>query len=636
MTLLSTIREKTQGWIAAIILGMIAVPFALWGINYYFGTGSVKVAEVNGAEISVDAYRRTLDDQRRALQQILGRGADPRALDTAEFRQRVLDGMIDEILVTDAIQAEGYRVSDTELAQQIRLAPQFQRDGHFDPQLYERLLRSAGMDPRHFEARLRNDVLVQQMQSGYAQSTIVSAADIEASLKLEAQQREASVAILKPSVLRNRTKVSNDAIEREYSQNASRYKTAERVRVDYLRLSIDDLAKGVQVSHSELQQALAEAERVATTKEERRASHILVKLAPGADAAAEKAAMSKIQALRARLVAGANFADVARQNSEDPGSALQGGDLGVITAGTLDKEFEKALFTLKKPGDLSAPVRSAFGLHLIKLTALKRGKATVDRQKVEAELRAGKAEQRFYDLSEQFRNLVYEQSDSLKPAAEALGLRVETSGWLVRGEPGTGALASPKVVEAAFDPDVLEQGRNSQAIELSPNTLIALRVNTHEPSRQRPLAEVRGEIETALLQVAQQQEAERLAQEAVQKLDGGQPFDATARGYGMDIQPAKLFGRQVSGVDTRLLQALFRAPHPAGNKPAYGSAILSDGSLALFELKRVVEPSKTAASATGTETTRQALEARRGAEYYDDFRAGLRSKAKLKIYKDQL
>jgi len=636
MTLLTTIREKTQGWIAAIILGMIAVPFALWGINYYFGSGSIKVAEVNGVDIGVDAYRRALDDQRRAFQEAIRRGADPRLLDTPEFRQRVLDGMIDEILLSDAVQAEGYRVSDAELAQQIRRAPQFQREGSFDPKLYELMLRNAGMAPSQFEARLRNDVLVQQAESGYAQSVIVSTADIDALVKLAAQQREAVVAVLAPAGLRDRVKVGSDAIEREYNQNASRYKTPERVRVDYIRLSIDDLAKNVQLGRDELQQALAEAERAATPKEERRASHILVKLAPGADAAAEKAAMAKIQALRAQLVAGASFADVARKNSEDPGSAAQGGDLGVIVPGTLDKDFEKALLALKKPGDLSAPVRSAFGLHLIKLTGLKITKPTVDRKKMEADLRAHKAEQRFYDLSEQFRNLVYEQSDSLKPAAETLGLKIESAGWLVRGEPGSGVLALPKVAEAAFDPEVLEQGRNSPVIEASPNTLIALRASAHEPPRQQPLAEVRGEIEKALLAAAAQQEAERLAKEIVQKLDGGQPFEATVRAYGLQIQPAKQFSRRTGGADARLLQALFRAPAPAGDKPAYGSAILADGGVAVFALQRIIEPGQTTASAADAEAMRRVLDTRRGAEYYDDYRAGLRSGAKLKIYKDQL
>jgi peptidyl-prolyl cis-trans isomerase D len=636
--MLTTIREKTQGWIAAIILGLVTIPFALWGINTYFESGGrLNVAKVNGVDISVESYKRALETQRRSLQQMLGRSVDPRLFDTPEFRQRVLDGLIDELLFVADVEASGYRVNNAELSRQIRLAPQFQRNGQFDPKLYETLLRNEGLDVTGFEARLRRDVLTRQAESGFVQSTIVMPSDIQALLKLQAQQREAKVAVLKPVRLRDRVKISSQAIEQEYTANSERYQTPERVRVEYIRLAAADLAKEVRVSEDEVRKAMAEAVASVAGKEERHASHILFKLPQDADAQTEKAAMAKAQDVRAKLLAGADFATLARKNSEDPGSAAQGGDLGFIGRGALAKEFEQTLFALKKPGELSAPVRTSYGLHLIKLTGVKAAPSAplVTRSKVEADLRSRKAEERFFELSEKFQNIVYEQSDSLKPAADLLGLKIETSGWFTRTGGGSGIVAEPKMIEAAFDPEVLGQGRNSSTIEVGRNTLVALRIAAHEPRSLRPLAEVRSEIEKTLLASALRAEAERIAQEALGKLRTGESFEGMARQYGMDVQAPRLYVRKEAVIDGQLLSALFKTAHPEGGKSTYGSAVQADGTVAVFALMRVMEPEKPAMGAEA-DAMRKLLEARRGREYLDSYRSGLRQQAKIKIYKDQL
>ena len=637
--MLTTIREKTKGWIAGVILALVAIPFALWGINAYFeGGGRVNVAEVNGMEISVDSYRRSLDDQRRSLQRMLGRGIDPRLFDTPAFRQQVIDSQIDDLLFAEQVDSEGYGVSKTELGRQIRSAPQFQQDGQFDAKLYQAMLRNDGRDVRSFEAGLQRSFLIRQAESGFDRSALVFASDLTTLHKLKAQQREAAVAVLHPARLRNQVQVSAQEIEQHYNANLARYMTPEQVRVDYVRLAASDLMSTVQVTEEDLHKATADASASAAGKAERRASHILIKLPAGADAQAEKAAMGKLQDLRAKLLAGADFAALARQNSEDPGSAAQGGDLGFVGHGALVKEFEQALFSLKKPGDLSAPVRSSYGLHLIKLTGIKAPAAApnVARAKVETDLKARKAEERFFEFSEKFNNLVYEQPDSLKPAAEALGLSVQTSDWFTRTGGGSGILANPKLIEAAFDADVLTQGRNSSVIEIAPNTLVAVRVAGHEPPRQRPLAEVRTEIENALLTKAAQAKATQLTDEALSKLRAGGSFDAVAKQYGMQLQAARVYARTSAGVEPQLITALFQAEHPKNSEPVFGFTPLAEGAVAVFALKRVSEPANLDITGAEVATVRTALEARRGREYLDSYRNGLRERAKIKIYKDQL
>ena len=637
--MLSTIREKTQGWIASIILGLIAIPFALWGVNSYFEGGNrLSVAQVDGHEISMESYRRAVEEQRRLMQQSVRRGADLRFLDSPEFRQRVLDAMIDDVLSGADVEAQGYRVGNAELSKIILDAPQFQRNGKFDQSLYNLMLRNSGLDPRTFESQLRRDRAGRQMESGYAQSAIVTPSDLAAILRLSAQEREATLAVLGAASLRSRIKVNTAAIEQEYNTHPERYKTVERVRIEYIRLAAEDFMKSVRVSDEELRQALAEAQQGAAGKEGRRASHILVKVAGGSDAAAEKAAKAKIDGLRAKLLAGADFASLARQNSDDPGSAVQGGDLGQVNRGMLAKEFEEALYSLRKVGEISAPVKTGFGYHLIRLTGLESAVTLTASQRasVEQDLRKRKAEERYYEISERFQNLVYEQSDSLKPAAAALGLRIETSSWIGRGEAGSGLFANTKLLEAAFDPEVLAQGRNSSGIEVGPNVLVALRVAAHEPSRPRPLADVRVQIEQTLVEGQREEEASKLAQEILKRLDQGESLESVARQNGMNLTASRLYGRSVTGVDARLLNALFKAAQPVGGKSSYGSASLADGSLAIFGIKRVVEPEKVKLDGPEANAMRRLLEARRGREQFDSYRTGLRAGAKIKIYKDQL
>ncbi len=634
--MLTTIREKTQGWIAGIILGLLAIPFALWGVNSYFDPDvKLIVARVGDQDIGVNEYKNALEEQRRSLQQMYGRGLNQKLLDSPEFKMRTLDDLIDQALLAQDAEAQGYYIGNDELARRIAAISFFQRAGRFDQQAYTAALRTAGLNVRDFEARMRNEAMAKQAVDGFAHSTLVTKSDTEALLRLETQARQAAYVIIKPQQYIGTVAVTAKAIEDHYAANTDKFKTPERVRIEYVRFSTADVGSKIQVSEEDLQKAYTQELERHTSPEQRRASHVLIRIAAGPDSDAQ--ALQKTQELRKQLASGTDFAMLAKKHSEDPGSAAKGGDLGYVTRnGSMVKEFEDALFGLKK-GELSQPVRTSYGYHLIKLIDLKplaRKTFKEVRGDIESALRTHKAEEQFYELSEKLRNLAYEQPDSLKPVAEALGLSIMQSDWFTRGG-GEGIAADARIVEAAFDPEVLVQGRNSSAIETAPNTLVALRVSTHQEAATLPLSAVRDQIQTLLKQRLAQDAAKQASDQLLQQLQQGASLASLAKSHAWPVVAGKPVTRhQPQGMDPKLLDAVFAAPRPVAGKPVYGSAEVGEG-YAVYALE-IVKEGSTEADAELKNLASRLLSERRGRDYFANYRSGLRQEIKPKIYQDRL
>lgn len=637
--MLGKIREKTGGKVAAIILSLVAIPFVLWGTYSYFEGGSrVNVARVGDVEIGAERYRSALEQQRRAAQQTLGKAYDTHLFDSPEFKTSVVEGMIEEVVLLNGARAGGYRVSDAQLNRMIRQEPQLQRAGQFDPRLYEMLLRRTGVDARGFEARLRGDMIVRQAASGFSEGGLVSEREISAVLRLKEQRREAAYAQLKPEKFLGGARITPQDIQSYYDAHSEQYRTPERARIQYLRLSAGDIARKIKLSDDELRKAYAEQAGRYVTPEQRRASHLLVNLPAAADPAAERQALAKSENLRAQALAGADFAGLARKHSEDAGSAANGGDLGVIERGAFPAEFESALSALK-PGEISKPVRSASGYHLIKLTELRpevRKSFTEARPALEKELRQHRADEQFFDLIERFRNLVYEQPDSLQPAAQALGLALETSDWFTRAA-GAGIAAESKVREAAFDPEVVAHGRNSPAIEIDVGTVVALRVLEHQAAASRPLAEVRSAIEQELRLRHARAEVRKAGEALLARVRAGERLETLAGPQGASYSSAHWISRRDSrGPDAALIEAIFKAARPDSGQSVYGGVELANGGYAVYALTRVEEGNLERADDALKAEVRRLLTERRGREFYAAYRAALRQKADARIYADKL
>lgn len=627
--MLTTIREKTQGIIATFIIALIAIPFALWGVNSYFDSGGqLNVAKVNGIDITQNDYRNEIDRLRGRV--------EPKTLDTPQFKQSLLNNLIDQALIIRDAENQGYRVGNAQLAEIIRNQPNFQRDGKFDASLYEALLRREGMNPKLFETRVRDEILVTHLQAGISESRIITQSEIAEIVRLLSQEREVAYVVIGTESLMAKITLTPADIEQYYSAHPEMFRFPEQVRVEYLRLSAADQNQNYHPTEEELNRAYAEEAGRYVKPEKRRASHILINLPAQADEEKTKDALAKIQEISKQARSGSDFAVLAKKHSEDTTTAPQGGDIGEIRRGVLPKELEDAVYGLK-PGEVSQPVRSPYGYHVVKLTAHTPEKrkllAEVRKELVEI-IRRRKSEEVFFEKSERLRNFVYEQPDSLVPAAKALGLEILKSDWFTH-DGGTGIAANPKVVQAAFEPDVLSQARNSDAIEISADTLVAIRVAERRPAGRSPLTEVRPQVELQLKQERARQQSREMGEDLLREARSGGSLNTIAAKRGLTWQPPRMISRQeTAGMDSRLVDHAFRSPRPEGDNPVYDLVDLDKRGYALMALSRVRDATSKR-NADLEKKIRELLETRRGNEYFTNYRSGLRQNADIKIYPDQ-
>ena len=625
--MLQTIRERAQGWIAWAIVILISIPFALWGIQSYLGVGSEPVvAQINGMEITQRALDQRYQETRMQLRERLGSAYRPELFDEQTLRAQVLEGMIEETLILQVVQDLGLRASDQELRLAILLNPAFQKDGRFDKASYQRMLALRGTSEAQYEESLRRRILGTQLQRAIEASAFITESELAEAVRLEKQQRQVQLIRLPKAKFLSDAPIPDGEIQAYYAAHPDRFRSPERVKLQYLLLNAETMDVAKPPTEEELRQRY-EAEKDRFRKpEQRQARHILIALDPKADAQTEAQAKAKIEAIRKRLVGGEDFAEVAKEVSEDPGSAPQGGDLGWFGRGLMDPAFEQAAFQLKK-GEISAPVRSPFGYHLIQVTGIQ--PETVQpfeevKDKLRGEIAKEQGEGQFFDWAERLANLAYENPNSLEPAAEALGLQIQESGWIDR-KGGKGILANPKVLAAAFSADVLEDGLNSELIEPESGALqaIVLRVVDHEPARTKPLKTVRDAIIAQLRDQAAQAAAESEAATLLEKLKKGEPVEGYA------VQDLGTIGRDAPQVPEAVRKLAFSLPRPKADQPSLGSTTLENGDGAVVRVKQVIDGKLADLKAPERNALKRRLVRALGQGYYDRFLEDLKKRADI-------
>jgi len=582
--MLQAIRDKVTGWIAYGIIFLISVPFALWGVNSYLGGGEAQpAATVNGEEVSLRDLDQAYANYRQRLSQLFG-GSIPESFGSESMlREQVLGQLIEEIALRQYTQEQHYRIGDEELNRIIRNMNVFQREGQFDTEIYQSQLRSLGYSPLGFEEELRRNNAMQQLQSGIL-ATAFEAPLLEKQFtslnnqtrKIRSLTYRVDTAAIQPGA---------DEIEQLYLSQTDRYRSPEEVRIDFIELSLDSIKQSIEVEEDDVHARYQENRASYTSTEIRDTSHILITVTGDEDAGPARA---RITAIRERVVAGESFADLARELSEDPGSASDDGSLGEVERGMMVQPFEAALFSMEV-GQLSQPVKTSFGWHLIKLNSISGGETqSFDTVKsaLEDEIRTELAEVQIYDLVENVANLVYEQSDSLQPAAEQLDLTIQTSDWFDRVS-GTGIALESKVRQMAFSADVLQQGLNSEAIELDDNRVVFVRLNQLKPAAVRPLDQVQELIRSEIITTRAREQSLKSGMAALADLKAGKTLDDLALEWSVTISDYGFAERNQSGIDNAILRRSFSMSKPEQG-PVFEGLSVANGNYAIIELSAVL------------------------------------------------
>jgi len=629
--MLQSIRERAQGWIAWVIVILIAVPFALWGIDSYFGgSGKAIVASVNGEDISQWEFDRQYQNTRIRLRDQLGAAYDPALIDDGQLRRGVLESMIRDILLLQRSHKIGLRASNDEIRLAIMSNPAFQADGRFDKQAYERSLSLQGMSPPQFEARLRQRLVGSQLERAVLASELVSDTEVDEAVRLLGQQREVRFLRVKAAELGSDEDVAPAEIKAYYEAHQPQFAVPEQVKLEYLLLNEETIAAAAPPpSEAELRQRY-ETEQARFGQPERRVvRHILVTIAPDADDG-DLRARKAVEAARERILAGESFEDVAREVSDDAESAAKGGLIGEIRPGMMGDSFDAAAFSLHQ-GSVSEPVRTHFGYHLILVDKVI--PATIKpfeevRDQLAAEARKNRIESLYYDWAERLATMAYEAADTLTPPAEALGLKVQTSGWVPRTG-GEGLFGSRRVLSAAFSDEVVREGLNSDLIEPERGQLqaIVLRVVDHRDATVRPLEDVRDEIVTAVRAERAQQAAERHAGDLVAQLEGGASLEELAGDW--PLSELRTLGRNDPALPDPVRGLAFELPRPMSGTASYGQVALPDGDVAVVAVTRVTDGSPDDLTPAQRDQEADVLRNLIARGYYDEMLVDMESRAKI-------
>ena len=617
--MLQNIRDNSQGWIAKTIIGIIVMLLALTGFDAIFNaaSNSRNAAEVNGEDISLNELNQAMNMQRRQLAQQLGGDFDPSLLDDKLVRESSLRALIDRTLLLQGARDADFAFSEAALDQLILQTPEFTVDGTFNAARFDQVIQQMGYTRLQFRQLLKQEMLIGQLRAGISGSGFVTDKQIEAFARLEQQTRDFATITVPANT--TAVEVSDDEAREFYEQNTDRFRSPEQVVLEYVELNKESFFDQVEVSDEAIQDLYKQ--RIANLAEQRRAAHILIEASDANDADAK----AKIEQVAKRLAAGEDFAALAKEVSEDPGSAKEGGDLGFAGPGVYDPAFEKALYALDK-GQVSAPVRSEFGWHLIKLLDVQSPEVpSLESMKPELvrELKAQQVEQRFVEASKQLEDTAFESSDLAQPAQE-LGLAVQTSEPFGR-EGGAGVAANRQVIQAAFSDEVLIDGANSSVIELDPDTVVVVRAKEHLQPEVLAFDAVKSDIVAQLQSSKAADQAKEAGEQLISTLrDGGQ--------VDKQWQSVEAASRNQEGVEPVVLQQVFRMPKPASNdKPTYGSVRLAGGDYVVIRLSGVSEPT-TELSAEDKQNYRRFLASRSGQQDFAAYREMLHAEAKIETY----
>lgn len=584
--MLQAMRDRVMGWMGWVIMGLIIVTFALFGLGSYLQDEVVTyVAKVNDAEISPREVQLAYEQQRDRMEQMLGDRFDPSVLDEQQLRKSALESVIRQQLLVQEAAREGLAVGDNLLAMSIQSIPALQVDGRFSEEKYQQALFQRGLTPAGFEYDTRRVLQAEQLTSGLTQSAFVTDAELDQAYRLQAQKRDFAYLVIPAANFEEDIQIEDEQVTAYFNSHTDDFMIPEQVRLAWVELSGDELSKTIEVGEDDLRAYYEEKQESLISKEQRKAAHILIAVDADADKETVEAKRKQADDLLQQIRNDADFAALAKEHSDDPGSASSGGDLGYFARGVMVPEFDEAAFSLNT-GDVSEVVRTQFGFHIIKLDDV-RGEEipTLEdiRERLVTELQRQSVDDLFYEQLEQLTDLAYENPESLEVIGDEMGLEVRTSEWISeQGGPGVGEY--PGVAAVAFSEDVLEQGNNSEPLEVGPLLVVVVRVEEREPAKPSAIEDVHESIVETLKRQAAQEQAQARGLALLQEVEQGASLEQLQDDEELEFKKAEGVERSVTGYNPELVAEIFRMVRPVDDVPIHQGVELSNGDYAVVEL----------------------------------------------------
>lgn len=586
--MLENIRESSQGMAAKIILGLVILTFALAGIGSYTNSTDTSVADVNGEKITQQDFNKAYQAQRNRMQQQFGEMFENLAADQtymANFRNGIVDNLINERLVDQNSANLSIKVSDERIKETIRTMPEFQIDGVFDNNRYLALINQAGFyQSSDFRDYLRLEMSRRQLTQALVVTEFALPYQSSMAAKLQNQKRDIRFASIDLEQFKSSVEVTEDEIKSFYQENQARFMNQEKVKVNYIALNVADIAKDIIVSDDDVKAYYEENINNFRQEEQRKISHILIEINDD-----EAKAKAEAESLLAKINAGEDFAELAKKHSADTFSGENGGDLDWLERGSMDEIFDEKAFALANVGAVSDVVKTEYGFHIIKLTDLK-AQETKPLSDVFDELKVTvsnqKAQEEFFVLQQEMARVSFEFPDSLDDAAEAVKAKVMTSEWLSRTG-NSAPFENPKAIDAAFSDLVLTENLNSDVIEVSDSMAIVIRLNEHQMAKVKSLEEVTETIKSSLIAQKAKAEAQSTVDALLVELQSGADITEKLTQYGAVFDTKADVARFATDVERSIVEKAFTLAHPVEGSVSAGLSDLSNGGFALVEVQAV-------------------------------------------------
>ena len=632
--MLTEIRDRATGWFAGAIAALIIIPMAFWGIGDYAPEGADPlIIEVGEQKITQQAYQQQLANAQAQALQNNPSLANSDVFSSDLYKQQVLDRMINTALTQDIANEQNYLVGDKELARALKTNQLFQTDGKFDTTAYENFVISRSESKTQFENQVRENTRTYQVQAGYQESALVLPDEVRSLLEIQVEERDFDLITIKQSDYIDGITVSEADINEYYQSNVANFMHPDRVSISYISLGIDSVTKDVTLNDEDVKAIYENDIERYRSRETRETSHIL--LPTGGDES-DSNQLEKAQSLVTQLRGGADFAELAKEHSKDPGSASNGGSLGEVEPGAMVPEFDRATFALAQ-GAISEPVKSQFGYHIIKVDEIIGGIVqSFDEVKVEIETAERKrlAQDILIERVELLRNLVFEQPESLDGIASELGLTVQKTGLFEKDIAGQGILANANIRNAAFSEQVLTEGYNSEPIESTSNNFIALRKLEFREAEPKSLESVSTIIKTQLTNQRASEAAENAGDSILEKAKTNWSDLTSDESINVESITISLTDQERKA-NNDVLSEVFRAQLD-GTTQKIISFTDQSGDFNVVRLKSITPGDVDKVSDQIKESTRRLVASRNGSSLFQSYLQGLTKELKSSIDSDLL